>query len=119
MGLPWPCWPVVLLALFAAVAVCITALFHLLERLYGLEIAYGCVGGGLLVLALILFLAGWIMLRRKAPSVPQARRQLYAAKQVLLEPAARRVVETRPVTRVLLGAAATLLVGSIVGSRFD
>lgn len=105
------------LALFAAIAVGIVALFHFLERLYGLEVAYGAIGGGLLVLAIILFLAGWMMLRRKAPPLPQPRRQLHAARQVLLEPAARRVVETRPVTRVLVGAAATLLIGSIVGSR--
>ena len=107
------------LALFAAIAVGVTALFHFLERLYGTDVAYGSIGGGLLVLAIILFLAGWMMLRRKAPPLPQPRRQLRAAKQVLLEPAARRVVETRPVTRVLVGAAATLLVGSIVGSRFQ
>jgi H+/Cl- antiporter ClcA len=107
------------LALFAAIAVGITALFHFLERLYGVEVAYGAIGGGLLVLAIILLLAGWMMLRRKAPPLPQPRRQLRAAKQILVEPAARRVVRTKPVTRVLVGAAATLLVGSILGSRFQ
>ena len=107
------------LALFAAIAVGITAIFHFLERLYGLEVAYGSIGGGLLALAITLFLAGWLMLRRKATPLPQPRRQLHAAKQILVEPAARRVVGVRPVTRVLVGAAATLLVGSILGSRFQ
>jgi hypothetical protein len=54
------------LALFASIAVGITALVDFLQRTYGIESAYGSIGGGLLALAIVLFLIGWMMLRRKA-----------------------------------------------------
>lgn len=115
------------LALFAAIAVGITALFDFLERTYGIRVAYGSVGGGLFVLAVVLFLIGWMMLRRKTPPLPRPRRQVQAAKQTLVGPAAWRVVgsrlgvkaaQTDPVTGLLFGAAATILAGWIVASRF-
>ena len=112
------------LALFAAIAVGITALFDFLERTYGIEIAYAAIGGGLFVLAIVLFLIGWMMLRRKARPLPRPRRQVEAAKQMLVGPAAWRGIganaaQTDPVTALLFGAAATLLVGWMVASRFQ
>lgn len=116
------------LALFAAIAVGITALFDLLERTYGIEIAYAAIGGGLFVLAIVLFLIGWMMLRRKVRPLPRPRRQMEAARQVLGGPAAWRVIgrklganaaQTDPVTGLLFGAAATLLVGWMVASRLQ
>jgi hypothetical protein len=115
------------LALFAAIAVGITALFDFLQRTFGIEFAYGSIGSGLLVLAIVLFLIGWMMLRRKAPPVPRPHRQAQAAKQALVGPAAWRAigsrlgteaVQTDPATRLLFGAAATILAGWIVASRF-
>ena len=102
----------------------VLALFDFLERTYGIEIAYAAIGGGLFVLAIVLFLIGWMMLRRKARPLPRPRRQVEAAKQMLVGPAAWRGIganaaQTDPVTALLFGAAATLLVGWMVASRFQ
>jgi hypothetical protein len=113
-----------ILALFAAIAVGITALFHLIERHYGIDVAYGGIGGGLLVLAIVLFLIGWALLRRRMAPLPRPHRQMQAAKRTLVRPAARRAGEANlmnadPVTGLLMGAAATLLAGWFVASRFQ
>jgi len=116
-----------MLALFAAIAVGITALFRFLERSYGIDIAYGGIGGGLLVLAIVLFLIGWMVLRRKAPPLPRPHRQAQAAKQVLLGSAAWRTgsrlgsaaVRSDPMTRLLIGAAVTVMVGWLARSRLQ
>jgi hypothetical protein len=63
------------LALFAAVAVGITALFHLVERHYGTDAAYGGIGSGLLVLAIVLFVSAWALLRRQMPPFPREERR--------------------------------------------
>src|ERR1700749_4391491 len=102
------------LAVFGAIAVGAVALFHVIELRYGTNIAFAALGGGLLVLAAILFVAGWLMLRRRAP-VPRPERQLRAAKQMLVGTTISRAVtalhdteSARPdaTTQVLLGAAA-------------
>ena len=59
------------LTLFAAIAVAITALFHFIERHYGMNAAYGGIGGGLFVLAIVLVLSGWLILRRRVPRLPR------------------------------------------------
>jgi hypothetical protein len=114
------------LAFFAAVAVGITALFHFLERSYGVDIAYGAIGGGLLVLAILLFSAGWIVLRREPPALPRPYRQAQIAKQALVGSAARHTIGSKlgldaarsdALTRLLFGAAVTALVGWITASR--
>jgi hypothetical protein len=114
------------LALFAAVAVGITALFHFLERSYGVDIAYGAIGGGLLLLAILLFSTGWIVLRRKRPALPRPYRQAHAAKQALVGSAAWHTIGSKlgpeavrsdALTRLLFGAAVTMLVGWITASR--
>ncbi len=114
------------LALFAAIAVGVTALFHFIERHYGADIAYGAIGGGLLVLAIVLLLIGWAMLRRRTPPLPRPRRQLQAARRELVRPAAlhaigwlpgAKTVKANPSSKFLIAAAATMLVGWIVAWR--
>ena len=113
------------LALFAAIAVGVSALFHVIERHYGADIACGSIGGGLCVLAIALFLIGWAMLRRRMPPLPRPHRQVEAAKRRLVGPAALSAVgwsravtgKADPTTRLLIAAAATMLVGWIVAVR--
>jgi hypothetical protein len=116
------------LAVFAAIAVVVTALFHFIELRYGTDAAYASVGGGFLVLGMILLLGGWAMLRQRTPPLPRPRRQARAAKHMLAGSAALRVlaglreaepVEPDPMTQVLVGAAVTVLVGWIVASRLQ
>ena len=115
-----------ILALFAAIAVGITALFHFIERHYGMNAAYGGIGGGLFILAIVLVLCGWMMLRRKVPRLPRPYRQVRAAKQRLLgAPASRplggrlqaQIGQADPVTGLLIAASVTMLVGWMVASR--
>jgi hypothetical protein len=110
------------LALFAAAAVGVTALFHLIERHYGSDVAYASIGGGLFVLAIVLLLAGWAMLRRRAPPLPRPRRQAQVARRVIAGRtqasfSRTEAVKADPVTQVLIGAAATMLAGWLLASR--
>jgi hypothetical protein len=113
------------LALFGAIAVGITALFRVLERNYGAEVAYGGIGGGLFVIAIVLFLIGLAMLRRRIPPLPRPHRQAEAAKRRLIAPAAlgaigwSRAVTAKadPTTGLLIAAAAAMLVGWIAAVR--
>lgn len=114
------------LALFAAIAVGIGALFRFLAHQYGIEIAFAAIGGGLFVIAMILLLVGWAMLKGRPAPLPRPRRQVQAARQVLIRPAVvgavRRLNVVKaigggPVTRVLTGAAVALVLGWIAGSR--
>jgi hypothetical protein len=113
-----------LLTVLAAVAVGVIALFHFIKLRLGVELAYTIVAGGLLVLGLVLLLAGVAMMRRRLPSPPRPRRQADAAKQVIIHPAAMRVaagvaksVKADPMTQVMAGSAAALLLAWMVGSR--
>lgn len=114
------------LALFAAIAVGITALFHLIERYYGTGAAYGGVGGGLLALAIVLLLSGVTILRRKMPPLPRPLARGQKAKRRSIDHTASRSVisrvetelaQTDPMTRLLIGASVTMLVGWMVASR--
>lgn len=114
------------LTLFAAIAVGITALFHFVERHYGMNAAYGGVGGGLFALAIILVLSGWLILRRKVPRLPRPYPQVQAAKRRLIGPVAPRslgsrlqakIVQADPMTRLLIAASVTMLVGWMIASR--
>jgi hypothetical protein len=112
-----------ILAVFGAIAVGAVALFHFLELRYGPEIAFAALGGGLLVLAAILLLAGWGMMKRGAPPLPRPREQARAAKQMLMGSTISRAVSSlraneaaKPdaTTQLLLGAAAVVAVGWLV-----
>jgi hypothetical protein len=114
------------LMVLVGVAVGVIALFHFIELRLGPELAYAIVGGGFLVLGLILLLAGLAVTRRRLPSPPSARRQADAARQVIIRPAAMRLaagvdavdsVGADLATRLMAGAAATLLFAWIVASR--
>jgi hypothetical protein len=111
------------LTVLAGVAVGVIALFHFIELRLGPELAYAVVGGGFLVLGLVLLLAGTAVTRRRLPSPPSARRQADAARQVIIRPAVMRLaagvdsVRADLATRMMAGAAATLLLAWIVASR--
>jgi len=115
-----------IVALFAAAAVGITALFRLIERHYGTDIAFGAIGGGLLLLAIVLVLGGWAMLRRRVPSLPRPHRQAAVAKR-MVTPAAlstfarlgKAQVERNPATQLYVGLAAAMLLYLAVGSRLS
>jgi hypothetical protein len=115
-----------LLAIFAAIAVGIGALFHFVALRFGIDWAYAAIGGGLFIIGLTLLLVGWAVLRRPAPTFPRPDRQAQAAKRLLVRPAilgaVTRLHEVRatkadPMTQVLIGAAATLLLGWVVASH--
>ena len=116
-----------LLAVFGAIAVGAIAMFHFIELRYGTNIAFAALGGGLLVLSLLLFLAGWLVLKRHAPPLPRPRKQARAAKQMLMGSTISRAVTAlrqneaaRPdaTTQILLGAAAVVAMGWLAASHF-
>lgn len=115
-----------ILAIFAACAVGITALFNLIESLYGTDGAYAIVGGGLLFVGLILLLLAWTMLRGRIPPLPRPHRQIRSARRMVVGSSAVRAVaglreaggeRAEPAMQVLMAAATTLLIGWIVASR--
>lgn len=119
-----------ILAIFAACAVGVTALFHLIESWYGIDAAYAAVGGGLFFIGIILLVLAWIMLSGGIPALPRPHRQIRSAKQMARQMmmqspalgAMKRVGEVRgvrtgPTIPVLMATGATLLIGWIVGSR--
>ena len=115
-----------ILAVFGAIAIGAGALFHFVALKYGAYIAFAVLGGGLLLLGVILLLAGWLMMRGRVPPLPRPRRQLRAARQMMVGPTISRAVSAlyrgeaaRPdaTTQILIGAAAILAVGWIVATR--
>jgi len=114
------------LSVFGAIAVGATALFHVLELRYGTNVAFAALGGGLLALAAILLLAGWLMMRRRAAPLPRPDKQFRAAKQMLVGNTISRAVTAlhdteaaKPdvTTQILLGAAAIVAIGWLVASH--
>ncbi len=117
-----------ILALFAAASVAVAAFFNAIEHHYGADVAYASVGGGLLGVGIILLLVAWAMLRRHAPPLPRPHRQAAFAKKMIMRSATVRTgtglrtarsASADPVTRALIGAAATMLVGWMVASRLE
>jgi len=120
-----------ILAIFAACAIGITALFNLIQSLYGTDGAYAVVGGGLLFIGLILLLLAWTMLRAQIPPVPRPHRQVRSARRMMVGSSALRAVSglreaglreaggerADSAIQVLMAAATTLLIGWIVASR--
>jgi hypothetical protein len=115
----------VLMAL-AGIAVGVVALFHFIALRLGPELAYAIVGGGFLALGLVLLSTGMAVIRRRVPSPPPPRRQAEAAKQVIIRPAATRMVAGLDImgsvradlaTQLMAGAAATLLLAWVGASR--
>lgn len=115
-----------ILAVFGAIAVGAVALFHFIALRYGTDIAFAVLGGGLFLIGVFLLLAGLAMMKRRVAPLPRPKRQLRAARQMLVVPTISRAVAAlsrsdaaRPdaTTQVLLGAAAMLAVGWIVATR--
>ncbi len=125
------------LAVFAAIVVGFIALYHFIALRYGAYIGFAVIGGGLLLLGIILLLIGWAMTRRKAAPLPRPRRQLRAARQLLLgttiaravgalqrsdaretaKEAAKEAAKPDATTQILLGTAALLAVGWIAATH--
>src|ERR1700758_2444919 len=75
-----------ILAVFGAIAVGAVALFRFIDLRYGPDIAFAALGSGLLLLAAILLVAGWGMMRRRAAPLPRPQQQFRAARQLLVGP---------------------------------
>lgn len=114
-----------ILAVFGAIAVGAVALFHVIALHYGANMAFAALGGGLLALAAILLLAGWLMMSRRAP-LPRPERQFRAARQMLVGTTISRAVTAfhdteagKPdaTTQMLLGAAAIVAIGWLVATH--
>src|SRR5215471_10353836 len=60
-----------IIAIFAACAVGISALFHLIESWYGTDAAYAAIGGGLFFIGIILLVLAWVMFSGRIPSLPR------------------------------------------------
>src|SRR5690349_20690614 len=113
-----------LITVFAAAGVGLSAVFYWVQAHYGTKIAYAVIGGGLLVLGAILILVGVAVFRRDVPPLPRPRRQAQAAKQLAAGSVAVRAVsmdapKADAMTQVLIGAAATAVVGWLVGSQMQ
>lgn len=118
------------LAVFAAIVVGFIALYHFVALRYGTYIGFAVIGGGLLLLGIILLLVGYAMTLRKAAPLPRPRRQLRAARQMLVgttvarafgalqrSEAGREAAKPDATTQILLGTAAILAVGWIAASH--
>jgi hypothetical protein len=120
-----------ILAIFAACAVGITALFNLIESRYGADAAYAAIGGGLFFIGMILLLLAWIMFKGRIPPLPRPHRQVRSARRMMVQSSALRgiaslgekslgeakVAPSGPAIPALIATGATLLVGWIVGSH--
>lgn len=115
-----------ILSIFAACAVGMTALFHLIESWYGRDAAYATIGGGLFFIGIILLVLAWIMFSGPIPSLPRPHRQIRSARQMMMQSPALRAMEgigeagrarAGPARPALMAVGATLLIGWIVGSR--
>jgi hypothetical protein len=111
------------ISIVMAVSVGFAAAFHFIEAQYGVYVAYGAIGGFLLVLGLLGLLTGRLLLKRPLPPVPRPRGQTDMLKRSIAAPLAARLnspsARVDPVTQVLAAAAAVTLVGWIAASRFN
>ncbi len=87
-----------------------------------LAYAYAAIFGLLVVAGMAGTLAGWLMLKRQAPPVPRAERQINTLKTSIAVPVLRTISEratrrTAPSTQLLAGTAAALLIGWVALSR--
>jgi anti-sigma factor RsiW len=111
----------------AAIGVGIAALFHYLESLYGLNVAYAAIGGLLLCISLLGALTAILLLKVALPPMPRPRRRhtkaverSLAANAMLAASAPNRtLLKPDSTTEVMVGLAAACLVGWLVLSRID
>ena len=123
-----------ILAIFGAIAVGFIALYHFVALRYGTTVGFAVLGGGLLLLGIILLLVGIAVMRRKTAPLPRPRRQLRAARQMLVgntiarafgalqrsgaaKETVREAAKPDATTQILLGTAALLAVGWIAASH--
>jgi hypothetical protein len=115
-----------LLCFLSAIAVAISALFDWIAIQYGVAYAYAAIFGLLVVAGMAGALAGLFMLKRQAPPVPRAERQINTLKASIAVPVlrtisgplnARATQRTDPSTQLLAGTAAALLLGWVALSR--
>jgi hypothetical protein len=125
------------LCLVAALTVAVAALFHWIETTYGVNSAYGAIGGALFVVGIAGLAIGARLVKRPAPPLPRGGRQIQAlnlaVKQVVAATTLQRLLqstqssssrlhnrplyEADPRTQALAGAAAILLAAWIIASR--
>jgi hypothetical protein len=115
-----------LLCFLSATAVAFAALFHWIEVHYGAAYAYAAIFGLLVVVGIAGTLAGLLLLKRQAPPVPRAERQINTVKTSVAVPVLRSISgtlnsrgehRTDSSTQLLAGTAAALLLGWVALSR--
>jgi hypothetical protein len=109
--------------LIGAIAVGLSALFHFVEMKYGTWIAYGSIGGLLVVLAMFAALLGIAKLRQEAPSPPDPRRHAEAASRIAAADsiaalaASGQAIAAWPLLPAAIGLASMGLLGWLIASR--
>ena len=111
--------------LVGAIAVGIAALFHWLEIIYGLKVAYAAIAALLVALALVSAGIAVLLLKGRLPPIPRPRRhhgkaagRSLAARAVLATTSNRGLLKTDGATEIMIGLAAACLVGWLAASRF-
>jgi hypothetical protein len=115
---------VALAGLVGAISVGVAALFHWIESTYGLNAAYAAVAGLLVVLALVSAGIAVLLLTARLPPIPRPKRQhgrvagrSLAARAMLATTSNKGLLKTDLATEIMIGLAATCLVGWLVTSR--
>ena len=109
--------------LMGAIAVGLGALFHYVELKYGTWIAYGSIGGLLIVLAILAAAIGVAKLRKQAPPLPGPRRhakaasRMVAAESIGAVAASGQAMAARPVLPAAIGLATIGLLGWLIAAR--
>jgi len=112
-----------LAGLIGAIAVGLGALFHFLEIKYDTWIAYGSIGGLLIVLTMVATALGIAKLKQEMPAPPNPRRHAKAASRIAVAEGmgalagSGRTLAARPVVPAALGLASVGLLGWLVASR--
>jgi hypothetical protein len=109
--------------LMGAIAVGLGALFHYVELKYGIWIAYGSIGGLLIVLAILAAAIGVAKLKKQAPPLPSPRRhakaasRMVAAESIGAVAASGQAMAARPVLPTAIGLASIGLLGWLIAAR--
>lgn len=114
-----------LAGLIGAIAVGLGALFHFLEIKYGTWIAYGSIGGLLIVLTMVAAALGIAKLKQEMPAPPNPRQHAKAASRIAAAEGmgalagSSRSLAARPVVPAALGLASVGLLGWLIASRLN
>jgi hypothetical protein len=112
-----------LAGLIGTIAVGLGALFHFLEMKYGTWIAYGSIGGLLIVLTMVAAALGIAKLKQEMPAPPNPQRYAKAASRIAVAEGmgalagSGRTLAARPVLPAAIGLASVGLLGWLIASR--